>query len=68
MSDQFIRRENVRMCFQLDLFHLLTIKDLEDEVKRLNEKQERYLQLINECTLRNEKRIDQIKSVLEKLK
>ncbi len=46
MSDQHMHRENVRMCFQLDLFYLLTRKDLEDELERLNEKHIRYLQCI----------------------
>ena len=56
--------DRVRHALSLDLFHMLDRSDLEAEVRRLNEKHERYLQGPNECTERTTKRIEQLKTFL----
>ena len=58
------RDDNVRHALSLDFFHMLERSDLEAELRRLEEKHERYLQCINECTERVTQRIEQIKSFL----
>ena len=60
-----IKRENIRMCIQLNLFHKLEREDLEHELIRLNEKLERYLQCTNEHTERVQARIAHIKTYLK---
>ena len=65
--DKLLHDENVRMCIRLDFFHMLERQDLEDELKRLDEKHQRYLKTTNEWTDRTNKRINQIKRVLEKM-
>ena len=57
--------DRVRHCLSLDLFHMLSQADLEAEVRRLDEKHERYLQCVNECTERVNKRIEQLKTFLK---
>ena len=59
--------ENVRMYIRLNLFHKLERKDLEDELKRLDEKHQRYLKCINECTERTLEKMNEIKEFLRKL-
>ena len=63
--DKLLHDENVRMCFRLDFFHMLERQDLEDELKRLDEKHQRYLKTTNEWTDRTNKRIHQIKEFLK---
>ena len=64
--DEIIHQDNVRMAIGADWFHMVERKDLEDELKRLDEKHQRYLKCFNECTERTNKRIDQIKEFLKK--
>ena len=59
-----IKRENIRMCIQLNLFHKLERNDIEVEVMRLNEKLDRYLRCTNEHTERVQARIAHIKTFL----
>ena len=66
-DDEIIHRDNVRLAISLDWFHMVERKDLEDELKRLDEKHQRYLKTTNEWTDRTNKRINQIKRVLEKM-
>ncbi len=64
--DKLLHDENVRMCIRLNLFHKLERKDLEDELKRLDEKHQRYLLCINECTERTLEKMNQIKEFIKK--
>jgi thymidylate synthase len=57
---------DTRLAIGADLFHMVERKDLENEIKRLDEKHQRYLKTTNEWTDRTNKRINQIKRVLEK--
>ena len=57
--------DRVRHYLSLDLFHMLSQADLEEEVRRLDEKHERYLRCVNECTERVNKRIEQINFFLK---
>ena len=56
-----IREINVRLSIGADCFHMVERKDLENEIKRLEEKHQRYLMCVNENTERTNKRINQIK-------
>ena len=64
--DKLLHDENVRMCIRLNLFHKLERKDLEDELKRLDEKHQRYLKCINENTERTHEKMNQIKEFMKK--
>ena len=57
---------NVRLAIGADCFHMVERKDLENEIKRLEEKHQRYLMCVNENTERTNKRINQIKEFLKK--
>ena len=59
-----IHRNNVLHCLSLDWFHMLDRADLENEVRRLEEKKLRYIECWNECTERTTRRIDQINAHL----
>ena len=65
-NDEMIAEINVRLAIGADLFHMVERKDLENELKRLDEKHQRYLKCINECTERTLARINQIKEYLTK--
>ena len=65
--DKLLHDENVRMCIRLNLFHKLELKDLEDELKRLDEKHQRYLKCFNECTERTHEKMNQIKEFIQKM-
>jgi DNA gyrase/topoisomerase IV subunit A len=62
--DKLLHDENVRMALRLNFFHMLERKDLEDELKRLEEKHQRYLKCINENTERTIYKINKIKEYL----
>ncbi len=64
--DKPLHDENVRQAIRLNFFHMLERKDLEDELKRLDEKHQRYLKCINENTERTIAKINQIKEYLKK--
>ena len=65
-NDDIIHQNNIRKAIGADLFHMVERKDLEDELKRLDEKHQRYLKCMNENTERNFVRINQIKEFLNK--
>ena len=65
-NDEMIREINVRLAIGADWFHMVERKDLENEIKRLEEKHQRYLMCVNENTERTNKRINQIKEFLKK--
>jgi len=64
--DERLHRENVKLCIRLNMFHLLKQSDIEDELVRLNEKRERYIELISEYNRITDLRISQIKVHLKK--
>ena len=64
--DKLLHDENVRFCFRLDFFHMLERQDLEDVLKRLDEKHQRYLKCINENTERTHAKMNLIKEFLKK--
>jgi len=67
VSDKEIQqKKNVRKYINQNKFHKLERKDLEDELKRLDEKHQRYLKCLNENTERTFARINQIKEYLKK--
>ena len=60
------REDNVRHALSLDWFHMLERADLEKELRRLDEKLQRYLQCMNETTERVTQRIQQINMFLQR--
>lgn len=58
--------DEVRRKISLDLFHEVDCEDLVQELKRLEEKHERYLKCVNENTVRTQLRMTLIKEYLEK--
>ena len=60
------RDDNVRLALSQDFFHKVDRADLEAELRRLEEKHERYLQCINETTDRVNQRMEQIRSFLQR--
>ncbi len=57
--------DNVRHALSLDWFHMLERADLDAELRRLDEKLQRYLQCMNETTERVTQRIQQINTFLQ---
>ncbi len=64
--DERLHLDNIKLCIRLNMFHLLKRTDLEDELIRLTEKRERYVELISEYNRTTDLRIDQIKMHLKK--
>jgi len=59
------REDNVRHALSLDFFHMLERGDLEAELRRLDEKLQRYLLCMNETTERVTQRMQQIHTFLQ---
>ena len=57
--------DNVRKNLSLDLFHEVPREELMEELKKLEEKHERYSKCINEHTVRIHARISKIKEFLK---
>lgn len=57
--------DEVRKNLSLDLFHEVDHDDLVKELKRLEEKHERYLKCVNENTVRTQMRMAQIKEYID---
>ncbi len=63
--DDEIRKENIRMCTSLGLYHMLDRGDLENELRRLEEKNQLLLQYVESCTAITSEKIKKIKTVLD---